>query len=326
VRCRTSISGFFRRLPCQSGLRGAPPNEATRRTPSPYGTYIKGFVRRRPLFAPVIVTKHTSRPRIVFARRPPESRLSLTWLRASSLSIQFGRTRADDRGMTGRSAPSGSVTSSPSWFWSRDLLVHFVWHRLIVDQNRRRIGGSGSVVHYFLYIVVSTKDVAARPPRMITRSRVLGVIQSGGSVSMLAIEANDQWLVGRGSISRESIPPSTRPPTRQEAPRLRGFSATGATGLEPATSDVTGRRSNQLSYAPWNGPSVCQARGGGGGAVVGSASNGRATSPSTVGSNGCSRTSDPCSNPAVGVDRDGRRRGPTRVLVAFKGAVLRPGN
>lgn len=28
----------------------------------------------------------------------------------------------------------------------------------------------------------------------------------------------------------------------------------GATGLEPAASGVTGRRSNQLSYAPANGP------------------------------------------------------------------------
>ena len=29
---------------------------------------------------------------------------------------------------------------------------------------------------------------------------------------------------------------------------------TGATGLEPATSGVTGRRSNQLNYAPGDGP------------------------------------------------------------------------
>src|SRR5262245_31283153 len=33
----------------------------------------------------------------------------------------------------------------------------------------------------------------------------------------------------------------------------RGFARTGATGLEPATSGVTGRRSNQLNYAPGDG-------------------------------------------------------------------------
>ena len=34
------------------------------------------------------------------------------------------------------------------------------------------------------------------------------------------------------------------------ATQTQALRVTGATGLEPATSGVTGRRSNQLSYAP----------------------------------------------------------------------------
>src|SRR6185436_9231144 len=39
--------------------------------------------------------------------------------------------------------------------------------------------------------------------------------------------------------------------TDRPQPRIgKGQERTGATGLEPATSGVTGRRSNQLNYAP----------------------------------------------------------------------------
>src|ERR1700733_5327556 len=58
---------------------------------------------------------------------------------------------------------------------------------------------------------------------------------------------------------------------RTKTPVNDGNPEAGATGLEPATSGVTGRRSNQLSYAPGGGFTVSQAtlgsagRGGGGG-------------------------------------------------------------
>ena len=50
---------------------------------------------------------------------------------------------------------------------------------------------------------------------------------------------------------RPLLPADPEPQQRREA-RTRACRA-GATGLEPATSGVTGRRSNQLSYAPERG-------------------------------------------------------------------------
>jgi hypothetical protein len=61
--------------------------------------------------------------------------------------------------------------------------------------------------------------------------------------------------VERGCVARRRVRIGARdafssPSLRAEIRPLAGTSKAGATGLEPATSGVTGRRSNQLNYAP----------------------------------------------------------------------------
>jgi hypothetical protein len=48
------------------------------------------------------------------------------------------------------------------------------------------------------------------------------------------------WATKRLAASKRTTTPA----------HLQALQETGATGLEPATSGVTGRRSNQLNYAP----------------------------------------------------------------------------
>ena len=56
----------------------------------------------------------------------------------------------------------------------------------------------------------------------------------------------------RTSMPEQKSESDVRRSPRREA--VRGRNSTGATGLEPATSGVTGRRSNHLNYAPRAGP------------------------------------------------------------------------
>ena len=64
---------------------------------------------------------------------------------------------------------------------------------------------------------------------------------------LLAVEGAEHAgeIVGRGDLGAKAAADWIA----KKSPRA-GTSRTGATGLEPATSGVTGRRSNQLNYAP----------------------------------------------------------------------------
>ena len=115
---RTSMSGCSMTFRYQAGFFGAPPRDATSRTPSRYGTYITGLVRVRPVTAPVIVTKHTSRPCLLFPRRPPLNRFTRSCAAARNLSARGGSTSAPsvwfDPSLTGTVSHLGLFGSTGS--------------------------------------------------------------------------------------------------------------------------------------------------------------------------------------------------------------------
>ncbi len=88
---------------------------------------------------------------------------------------------------------------------------------------------------------------------LVERSRFS--LRSPGTPSIAVMNPTGAKQAETGFAGTE--PPHPHPIVERRVPkpaeenRLRaGGSGTGATGLEPATSGVTGRRSNQLNYAP----------------------------------------------------------------------------
>ena len=132
--------------------------------------------------------------------------------------------------------------------WVGVLVVFFVWapwlltHKLVARRDLLPgavITAAGLVVLMFIssYVMELWINLYAR--------------DYGGFGVVLAIyfwilfsSAVIVWAAGARRAAR-------RPAGRSVMAVLQVFS-TGATGLEPATSGVTGRRSNQLNYAPGN--------------------------------------------------------------------------
>ena len=91
---------------------------------------------------------------------------------------------------------------------------------------------------------------AARTPGGRRSHLVAAPIRSAGSSYTKPARAKPSGTNGHKSRLLTSPPRGRKPRHQPETSRLPGLSEAGATGLEPATSGVTGRRSNQLSYAP----------------------------------------------------------------------------
>ena len=91
------------------------------------------------------------------------------------------------------------------------------------------------------------------------RRHAARVSGSGSSAAFDSVRRTIAATLNVGPLPATVARYSERGPENTRSALFTGTSRAGATGLEPATSGVTGRRSNQLSYAPGGGFTVSQA-------------------------------------------------------------------
>ena len=148
-------------------------------------------------------------------------------------------------------APEGGRIDINNWrnrFWTPSLAAAGVKHRRIYDLRHT----------YATWSLAAGIDIFTLARRMGTSvkmiDRTYGHLVAGADAYerelLDAFDTGPQRL-GRYWTRRPSEMPRSDGPQNARNPACAGLvRGAGATGLEPATSGVTGRRSNQLSYAP----------------------------------------------------------------------------
>ena len=97
---------------------------------------------------------------------------------------------------------------------------------------------------------VTAAQMGHRDPRMTLRVYT-DVTGQRPRTRMAGVSGTDEWApMGTGGYSTGCRAGEQLSLEDPETLAVAGGQETGATGLEPAASGVTGRRSNQLSYAP----------------------------------------------------------------------------
>ena len=149
-------------------------------------------------------------------------------------------------------APEGGRIDINNWrnrVWTPALAAAGVKHRRIYDLRHTYATWSLAAGHRHLH--AGPADGHEREddrPHLRPSGGRRGRLRARAAGRVRRRSATAWTLFGRGG--RAEMPRSDGP-RNDESPAVAGLlRGTGATGLEPATSGVTGRRSNQLSYAP----------------------------------------------------------------------------
>jgi hypothetical protein len=167
-------------------------------------------------------------------------------------------------------APEGARVNINNWRnreWTPALAAAGIQHRRIYDLRHtyatwslaarvdiftlaRRMGTSVKMIDRTYGHLVAGADVYERELLDDSTRRSLGPLDALWTRWRFAMQPDRGPVLIPATGTRATSTPTRSEMCTKKAAGVQRLSPTGATGLEPATSGVTGRRSNRLSYAP----------------------------------------------------------------------------